>query len=170
MAFITAKILLLFYVISLLQFNLCIGQNVKGGYWFTESGFAAADIDSSLLTHLFCAFANLDPQTYQLVISSTNNDSFAQFTKIVQLKNPSVKTLLSIGGESANKTVFASIVAQSTSRKTFIDSSIKLARSYGFSGLDLDWEYPQAALDMVNLGSVLKEWHTAMAVEVYLNC
>ncbi|KAL2502514.1 Glycosyl hydrolase family protein with chitinase insertion domain [Forsythia ovata] len=165
MAFGIAKILLLFSVLSLLQFNLCIGQNVKGGYWFPQSGFAASDIDSSLFTHLFCAFADLDPQTYQLTISSANNASFAQFTKTVVLKNPSVKTLLSIGGGSADKTVFSSMAAQSTSRKAFIDSSIKLARSYGFSGLDLDWEYPQAASDMVNLGSLLKEWRTAVAAE-----
>ncbi|XP_022882835.1 chitotriosidase-1-like [Olea europaea var. sylvestris] len=161
----TTKISLLLSVISLLQFNISIGQNVQGGYWFPESGFVASDINSNLFTHLLCAFANLDPQTYQLTISSTNNASFAQFTRTVQLKNPSVKTLFSIGGGNADKTVFASMAAQSTSRKSFIDSSIKLARSYGFSGLDLDWEYPRTASDMANLGLLLNEWRTAVAAD-----
>ncbi|CAI9783084.1 unnamed protein product [Fraxinus pennsylvanica] len=154
MASTTAKIFLLFSVISLLQFNLSIGQNVRGGYWFPESGFEASDINSNLFTHLFCAFANLDPQTYRLTISSTNNASFAQFTNTVQLKNRSVKTLLSIGGGSADRNVFASMAAQSTSRKSFIDSSIKLARSYGFS-----------ATEMANLGLLLNEWSTVVAAE-----
>ncbi|CAA3027548.1 chitotriosidase-1-like [Olea europaea subsp. europaea] len=85
-------------------------------------------------------------------------------------KLPNVRTLLSkpfcpLVVEMQTKTVFASMAAQSTSRKSFIDSSIKLARSYGFSGLDLDWEYPRTASDMANLGLLLNEWRTAVAVE-----
>ncbi|CAA2996239.1 chitotriosidase-1-like [Olea europaea subsp. europaea] len=57
------------------------------------------------------------------------------------------------------------MAAQSTSRKSFIDSSIKLARSYGLFGLDLDWEYPRTASDMANLGLLLNEWRTAMAAD-----
>ncbi|KAI3443986.1 hypothetical protein Pfo_000651 [Paulownia fortunei] len=163
----SATKILLFSALSLFQLlSFSAGQDaVKGGYWFPESGFAASDINSALFTHLFCAFANLDPQTYQVSVSSSNNASFLQFTKTVQLKNPSVKTLLSIGGGGANRTVFASMATQSASRKSFIDSSIKLARSYGFSGLDMDWEYPQTTSDMANLGSLLAEWRQAVVAE-----
>ncbi|KAF7152054.1 hypothetical protein RHSIM_Rhsim01G0041800 [Rhododendron simsii] len=93
-----------------------------------DSGLAASDIDSTLFTHIFCAFADLDSNTNQVTISSSNNAQFSQFTKTVQLKNPSVKTLLSIGGGSADKTAFASMASQLASRKSFIDSSINLAR------------------------------------------
>ncbi|KZV28373.1 chitotriosidase-1 [Dorcoceras hygrometricum] len=160
------KIFLIFSLLPLLQLQFCSGQNaVNGVYWFRDSGFAASNIDSSLFTHIFCAFADLDPQTRQVTISAANNASFSQFTATVQLKNPSVKTLLSIGGGSSNTTVFSQMAAQSSTRKSFIDSSIRLARSYGFSGLDLDWEYPQTSSDMTNLGTLLTEWRAAVTAE-----
>ncbi|RVX05261.1 Chitotriosidase-1 [Vitis vinifera] len=80
-------------------------------------------------------------------------------------KNPSVKTLLSIGGGSSNKTQYSSMATQASSRKAFIDSSISVARSNGFSGLDLDWEYPTTTTDMSNFGTLLTEWRAAVANE-----
>ncbi|XP_073156728.1 class V chitinase-like [Henckelia pumila] len=160
------KTFLIFSVFYLLQLQYCAGQNaVNGVYWFLDSGFPASNINSSLFTHIFCAFADLDSQTKQVTISSANNASFYQFTTTVQLKNPSVKTLLSIGGGSSNRTVFSQMASQSSSRKSFIDSSIRLARAYGFFGLDLDWEYPQTTSDMTNLGTLLTEWRAAVATE-----
>ncbi|KAL3744226.1 hypothetical protein ACJRO7_013476 [Eucalyptus globulus] len=156
---------LFFSFLSLLQINSCMAQNVKGGYWFPDSGITASNIDSTLFTHLFCAFADLDASTNQVVISSTNAQSFAAFTSDVQQKNPSVITLLSIGGGSSSATDFAAMASQSSSRKSFIDSSIALARSNGFHGLDLDWEYPDTDEKMTNLGLLLQEWRTAVAAE-----
>ncbi|KAL3535047.1 hypothetical protein ACH5RR_003508 [Cinchona calisaya] len=161
-----AKLCILFSVLYILHLNFCHGQNaVKAGYWFPDSGIEIPDIDSTLFTHLFCAFADLDSQTKNVTISSSNTSPFSQFTKTVQLKNPSVKTLLSIGGGNANKSAFSSMASQSTSRKSFIDSSINVARTNGFYGLDLDWEYPQSASDMTNLGNLLDEWQAAVSSE-----
>ncbi|KAH6817392.1 Glycosyl hydrolase family protein with chitinase insertion domain-containing protein [Perilla frutescens var. frutescens] len=152
-------------LLQLLQFSAAQAA-VNGGYWFPESGFAASNIDSSLFTHLFCAFADLDPSTNQVTVSSSNTAAFSQFTATVQSKNPSVKTLLSIGGGNATRTAaFSSMATQPSSRKSFIDSSINLARRYGFSGLDLDWEYPRTSSDMTNLGSLLSEWRRAIAAD-----
>ncbi|KAL3744223.1 hypothetical protein ACJRO7_013474 [Eucalyptus globulus] len=156
---------LFFSFLSLLQINSCMAQNVKGGYWFPNSGITASNINSTLFTHLFCAFADLDASTNQVVISSTNAQTFAAFTSDVQQKNPSVETLLSIGGGSSNATAFAAMASQSSSRKSFIDSSIALARSNGFHGLDLDWEYPDTDEKMTSLGLLLQEWRTMAAAE-----
>lgn len=162
--------LLIFSALSLFQFQLlqfsAAQAAVNGGYWLSESGFAASNIDSTLFTHLFCAFANLDSSTNQVTVSSANTAAFSQFTATVKSKNPSIKTLLSIGGGSDNvSTAFSSMASQPASRKSFINSSINLARSYGFSGLDLDWEYPRTSSDMTNLGSLLSEWRAAIAAD-----
>ncbi|KAK8343692.1 hypothetical protein V6Z12_A07G030800 [Gossypium hirsutum] len=96
-----AKLLsfLLFCSHFLLQLHFSAGQSVvRAAYWSADSGFRVPDIDSTLFTHLFCAFADLDSQTNQVTISSANQARFSTFTETVQLKNPSIKTLLSIGG------------------------------------------------------------------------
>ncbi|KAL5772826.1 hypothetical protein ACOSQ2_012750 [Xanthoceras sorbifolium] len=82
-----------------------------------------------------------------------------------QLSSPSVKTLLSIGGGNASKADFASMASKASSWKSFIDSSISLARSNGFHGLDIDWEYPANSAEMYNFGVLLNEWRTAVSAE-----
>ncbi|CAH2078501.1 unnamed protein product [Thlaspi arvense] len=153
------------FFFSLLLCSSSAQTVVKASYWFPESEFPVTDINSTLFTHLFCAFADLNSQTNQVTISSTNQPKFSTFTQTVQRKNPSVKTLLSIGGGIANKTAFASMASNPTSRKSFIDSSIRLARSNGFHGLDLDWEYQSSATEMRNFGTLLSDWRSAVVAE-----
>ncbi|KAL6003497.1 hypothetical protein ACLOJK_023728 [Asimina triloba] len=157
-----------FFSLALLQLQPSMAQSaVKAGYWFPSSGFPIAQIDSSLFTHLFCAFADLDRTSNQVTIPPSDQAAFAAFTSTVQRKNPSVRTLLSIGG-GGNKSLrdsFASMASRPASRKSFIDSSIRLARANGFHGLDLDWEYPETPSEMANLGTLLAEWRAAVASE-----
>ena len=139
---------------------------IKGGYWYSDSGLAVSDIDPSYFTHLFCAFAGFDSNTNQVIISSANTASFSTFTQTIQAKSSSVKTLLSIGG--GNSTLakeFAFMASQASSRKSFIDSSIQLARNNNFNGLDLDWEYPSSDTDKTNFGLLITEWRAAVAQE-----
>ncbi|KAK6274028.1 PREDICTED: chitotriosidase-1-like [Theobroma cacao] len=123
---------------------------VKAGYWYAYGEFPVQDIDSALFTHLLCAFAEVNPSTYQLFIPSASEQDFSTFTSIVKRKNPSVKTLLSvwngisetgksITGEKVNDSVLSSMISESSKRKSFIDSSMKTARRYGFHGIDLSW-------------------------------
>ncbi|OMO61770.1 hypothetical protein CCACVL1_23255, partial [Corchorus capsularis] len=153
-----------FMLLLQLQFS-CAQNNVRAGYWAAGSEFPVSNINSTLFTHLFCAFADLNSQTYQVTVSSANQAQFSTFTKTVQQKNPCVRTLLSIGGGISDPSAFASMASQASSRKSFIDSSIRIARSYGFHGLDLDWEYPSDPTQMTNLGLLLNEWRAAVINE-----
>ncbi|PHT42321.1 hypothetical protein CQW23_16346 [Capsicum baccatum] len=140
-------------------------QRLFRGYWLSDRGLTINSIDSTLFTHLFCAFADLDFPANQLIVSLENQDYFRQFTRTVLQKNPSVKTILSIGGGAANKTAYGIMARTNSSRKSFIDSSIRLAREFGFHGLDLGWQYPQSTSDMTNLGTLLDEWRSAINTE-----
>ncbi|KAL5539972.1 hypothetical protein UlMin_043698 [Ulmus minor] len=161
--------LLLFSVLfSLLNLHSSAAQTVvKAAYWFPGSEFPVSSINSTLFTHLFCAFADLNPTTYQVTISSSNAAQFSSFTQTVRQKNPSIKTLLSIGGGGNDQIPinFAAMASQATRRKSFIDSSIKLARNNNFDGLDVDWEYPSTSTDIANFGTLLTEWRSAVASE-----
>ncbi|XP_074281249.1 class V chitinase-like [Silene latifolia] len=155
-----------YHVISLIAALLSLQTSlsraaVNGGYWIPQSGIEASDIDSTLFTHLFCAFADLNTATNQLSISA----ECSSFTQTVQQQNPSVKTLLSIGGGSVPSSNFNNMASQPASRQTFITSSINLARSNGFLGLDLDWEHESTSAEMTNLGTLLTEWRTAINAE-----
>jgi chitinase len=141
---------------------------VKAGYWYCHSDFPipVPSIPSQLFTHLFAAFADVKPKTYEVTIPDEYRVQFSSFTQSLQKTNKKVKTILSIGGFSDPTTkTFALMARQPSTRKSFIDSSIKLARSNNFHGLSLHWLYPSTAANMKNLGSLLDEWREAVDKE-----
>ena len=142
---------------------------IKAGYWFSGSEFPISDINSALFTHLICAFAGVNSSSYELSVSSTNEQYFSNFTNTVRQKNPSVNTLLSIAGGSANYTILSLMVSKASYRKSFIDSSIKIARLYGFQGLDLYWVSANTSSDMTNMGLLFQEWKAAVNSEAQQN-
>ncbi|KAF3964851.1 hypothetical protein CMV_010906 [Castanea mollissima] len=170
-------ILLIFISILSYQLHCCTAQPwTKAGYWYAGSESPIPDINSALFTHLICGFANVSSTTYQLSIPLEQEQYFSSFTNIVKSKNPSVITLLSIWngqattakailGEKVNTSVLSSMLNQSSYRRSFIESSIKTARQYGFQGIDLFWLWPNTASDMTNMGILLDEWRAAVDSE-----
>ncbi|XP_057514835.1 cysteine-rich receptor-like protein kinase 21 [Actinidia eriantha] len=160
----TASLFLLFLSFQLLPCS-CSQTWIKAGYWFSGSDFPISNVSSPLFSHLICAFAGLNSSTYHLSLSSSDTKSFSNFTTTVQQKNPSVLTLLSIGGGSADSSVFSSMVSQSNYRKSFIESSIETARSYGFHGLDFCWVSASNESEMANIATLFDEWRSAVESE-----
>lgn len=173
-----SKTIYIFLFILFLSSQLHFSETqtwVKAGYWYANGEFPIQDINSALFTHLSCAFAEVNTSTYELFIPSDSEQYFSTFTTIVKGKNPSVKTLMSvwngqsataksIAGEKVNDSVLSSMVSESSKRKSFINSSIKSARRYGFHGIDLFWVLPNST-DLSFLGGLLDEWRAAIKSE-----
>lgn len=138
---------------------------IRAGYWDSVSELPVSNINSALFTHLVCAFSRINSSTYHIHINSSKESYFSTFTGTVRVKNPSVKTLLSILARRGGLPTFSSMINQSSYRKSFIESSIYTARLYGFDGLDLSVGSvgPSMSINMTNLGILFDEWRDAIA-------
>ncbi|KAF7153911.1 hypothetical protein RHSIM_Rhsim01G0039700 [Rhododendron simsii] len=162
---------MLFTIISFIIFLPSLTSSsetwIKVGSWFSFGQFPVADIDTTLFTHLTFGFALINSSTYELRIASDNEPSMSTFTQVVQQKNPSIVTLLSILVQSAvgdtNLSTFYSMATQPSHRTSFIESSIYRARHFGFHGLDLCCVTPDTSTTkMEALGILFDEWRTAI--------
>ncbi|KAM2552801.1 hypothetical protein TB2_017139 [Malus domestica] len=142
---------------------------IKVAYWYSGSEFPISDINSPLFTHLIYAYTGVNSSSYELSSSSSSEQYYSTFTPTVKRKNPSVTTLVSIGGGNADYGVISTMVSSSSHRKSFIDSSIIFARRYGFLGLDFCWVSANTSSDMTNLGKLFEEWRAAIASEASNN-
>lgn len=173
----TIHLILIFIFLISSQFHSSYAQTwIRAGYWYASGESPIPDINSALFTHLICGFANVSSSSYQLIIPTADQQYYSSFTGIVKRKNPSIITLLSIWngqastaqgilGDKVNSSVLSSMLSQSSSRKSFIESSIRTARLYGFQGIDLFWLWPNTASDMINMGKLLDEWRAAVDSE-----
>ncbi|GIK01365.1 hypothetical protein Aspvir_005399 [Aspergillus viridinutans] len=107
------------------------------------------DLDVGGYTHINFAFAFFDPVDYRIApMGGHSEDLFARFTALKN-GNPGLQTWISIGGWSftdpgPTRTAFSEMVSSEGRRRKFIMEVMHFMRYYGFDGVDLDWEYPQA--------------------------
>ncbi|KAI3880421.1 hypothetical protein MKX03_027247 [Papaver bracteatum] len=140
--------------------------DIRGAYWpsWLQSTLPPSAIPSNY-SLVFYAFVGLSSSNYQLVVKPEDDQWMTTFTTSLLSKTPCVVTMLSIGGGSSDTSVFTAMASSASSRANFINSTIQVARKYGFDGLDLDWEYPLTQAAMVNLGTLLTEWRKAINEE-----
>ncbi|KAG2691405.1 hypothetical protein I3760_08G007100 [Carya illinoinensis] len=138
---------------------------IKAAYWSSFDAFPASAIDTSYFTHLYSAFLLPEPITYKLNVTQFDQVKIPELMGALGTKNPPVITLLSIGGGGNDPIVFSRMASSWATRKTFIDSTIEVARKYGFHGVDLDWEFPANEEDMSNLALLYKQWQEALVDE-----
>ncbi|CAH9070394.1 unnamed protein product [Cuscuta epithymum] len=140
---------------------------VKGVYWpsWAETTFPPSAIDTTLFTHVYYAFLVPNSVTFQFDVDNSTADQLRRFTSTLSSKSPPAKTLFSVGGGGADASIFARMASSASTRKIFIDSSISVARTYGFDGIDLDWEMPQSPKEMDDLALLLADWRAAVRQE-----
>lgn len=88
-------------------------------------------------------------------------DAYARFTTGLKEQNPSLKTIIAIGGWTEGSEKYSAMASSKASRETFADSVVDFLEKYNFDGLDIDWEYPStrggdSANDKDNLSDLLR--------------
>lgn len=109
--------------------------------WAAYSHYYPNQIDASRLTHINYAFANIgSDQKLVLGFPDVDIDNIKRLNSLKQT-NPDLKTLISVGGWSWSGK-FSDVALTEETRAAFADSCVDFITSYGFDGVDLDWEYP----------------------------
>ncbi|XP_035824687.1 chitinase-3-like protein 1 [Aplysia californica] len=130
------------------------------------SKFDIGDIDPTLCSHLIYAFAEIDKTKMEVVAGepaveenkADGSGRYQQFNALKE-KHPTLKTLLSIGGEHAGSDKFIAVTSTETIAKRFAATTVDFLKAHGFDGLDVDWEYPtpNTKQTYVTLLKVLRE-------------
>ncbi len=104
---------------------------------------------------------NFWEQMFQIGVNFRINDPdcFQQLQVLKALK-PGLEVVMSFGGwtwthggaefSSLSATLFHQMVSSEVSRQAFIQSSHAFITSYGFDGIDIDWEYPGQTLGVID--------------------
>jgi chitinase len=121
-----------------------------------DRAYNVSDMPADLLTVVNYAFLNISPtgecvlgDSYADVEKAYPGDATAagavrgNFHQLQLLKqaHPQLKVLLSVGGWTWS-TNFSDVALTDASRAHFAQSCAALVGTYGFDGLDVDWEYP----------------------------
>lgn len=83
----------------------------------------------------------------------------------IKVLNPSLKTLLGVGGWTTGSAPFSQMATTTESRAQFAQSAVDYLRKWHFDGLDIDWEYPAE-----DRNSLQDRDNFAELVKVYLYC
>ncbi|XP_060930121.1 chitinase-3-like protein 2 [Limanda limanda] len=106
--------------------------------------FTIEDIDPNKCTHLIYAFSDIND--FNELVPTRRADIFRyQLFNGLKTRNPSLKTLLAVGGPTFNKEKFTTMVSTTQKRTTFSQSAVAILRLFQFDGLNLDWMYPVGA-------------------------
>lgn len=126
-----------------------------------------ADIEPALAscTHLVYGYAGINPENFKLapLISNEELDTtkglYKQITSL-KTKYPSLKVLLSVGGDAdGNHEKYFALLESNTAKISFTNSVNVVLKTFGFDGLDLAFQFPKIKPKKVRsaVGSV---WHS----------
>ncbi|KAK1752214.1 hypothetical protein QBC47DRAFT_433206 [Echria macrotheca] len=130
--------------------NRVIGYYESWSYRSSCNKKAPSDMPLSELTHLYYAFAFIEPVTFKLTtMDAQTPEELFKLTVDTKRYNPGLKVYIAIGGWTHNdpgpyQTVFSDAASTEANRQKFADNVLKFVNLWGFDGIDIDWEYPGA--------------------------
>ncbi|KAK6438097.1 hypothetical protein LTR95_005700 [Oleoguttula sp. CCFEE 5521] len=135
----------------------------------TSCGIFPESIKVSGYTHINAAHAYINPTTFEVAFAKTKDPDI--WRRLVALRdvNPGLKVWLSIGGWTMNNPgqptqfTFNRLAGSGQQvQENFFNSLLAILGSYGFDGVDIDWQYPGVRtqgggeLDFLNYPAFLK--------------
>lgn len=151
-------------------------KNVITCYWNSWSVYrmgkgqsSVKHIDSSLCTHLIYNSAQIGEYSEVTPADSWNdlqdNGGKGTYKKFIDMKeyNKDLKILITVGGWNTGSIKFSKLSSDAKKRKVFIDSALKLAKTHGFDGINVNWQFPTrrggVPDDKKNFAILLKEMY-----------
>lgn len=120
-------------------------------YWGTWSHYRPGNgqfrynhIDGNLCTHVLYAFLGISGQGGVRFFDSWLDINLNNLQNSISIKRqyPDLKLIVSIGGWSESSSVFSNVARSAQLRETFATNVLGFLNTYGFDGVDIDWEYP----------------------------
>lgn len=107
--------------------------------------FMPQNIPLGVYTHINFAFATIDPITFGIRPGAQRDVELYKSLNAMKKFDPDLKIYIALGGWTFNDpgptaTTFSDIAASETNQKAFIKSLISFMATYGFDGVDMDWE------------------------------
>ncbi len=118
---------------------------VLGYYPCWETGIGPDKINYKLYTHICHAFMLADADGN---LKSEGNMPSADLT--TRAHAAGVKVLISIGGEDSGKNFFNAMCRNAKATDHFVNGVIDVMVKDRYDGVDVDWEFPEAAQDKEN--------------------
>ncbi|EJT79718.1 hypothetical protein GGTG_04802 [Gaeumannomyces tritici R3-111a-1] len=111
--------------------------------------FWPEQIPIGLYTQINFAFATIDPVSFKVMPATQADVNLYRRLMLIKKQDPDLRIFIAIGGWTFNDpgptaTTFSDIAASVPRQTVFIESLISFMSTYGFDGVDLDWEYPAA--------------------------
>ncbi|KAJ5510933.1 Glycoside hydrolase superfamily [Penicillium expansum] len=115
-------------------------------------GMAPYSVPQGVYFHIYFAFGNFNPDTFEVIPMESSDKALYTQLAALQLRDLDQELWISIGGwdfsdsDKATATTFSDLVAATTAKQNvFFTSLINFMSTYGFVGMDIDWEYPVAS-------------------------
>lgn len=113
---------------------------------------------------IYCAFVGVDENgNYKTGSALSNMSRYV----IAKAHENGIYVIPSMGGGSSSAAdIFSKIASSETTRKNFARSMVTLINTYGFDGIDIDWEVPKSS-EKENYTLLMKELYTAVKANNY---
>lgn len=147
-------------------------------------GMSPESIPQGIYTHIYAAFGSISPGTFEVVPGSSGDEQLYQLLEALQIRDLGQQLWISIGGwdfsnsDAPTATTFSDLAAADTTQQNaFFNSLILFMNTWGFTGVDIDWEYPAAddrngqpsdysnyPIFLANLKKALSEYHFGLSI------